>query len=72
MENGEEFTKKELLPIIGCEFNVCKNLEDKTVKDNGYQVVLLAKIKTVIKILSSWLQWLTRKECIMFLVSIKW
>src|SRR5574343_465495 len=45
LENGEEFTKKELLPIIGCEFNVCKNLEDKTVKDNGYQVVLLAKNK---------------------------
>ncbi|MEN9442183.1 MAG: hypothetical protein RLZ33_2260, partial [Bacteroidota bacterium] len=45
LENGEEFTKKELLPIIGCEFNVCKNLEDKSVKDNGYQVVLLAKNK---------------------------
>lgn len=45
LENGEEFTKKELLPIIGCEFNVCKNLEDKTVKDNGYQIVLLAKNK---------------------------
>jgi DNA polymerase-3 subunit alpha len=45
LENGEEFTKKELLPIIGCEFNVCKNLEDKTQKDNGYQVVFLAKNK---------------------------
>ena len=45
LENGEEFTKKDLLPIIGCEFNVCKNLEDKTVKDNGYQVVFLAKNK---------------------------
>jgi len=44
-ENGESFDKKELLPIIGCEFNVCRNLEDKTVKDNGYQVVLLAKNK---------------------------
>lgn len=43
--NGEEFTKKELLPIIGCEFNVCKNLEDKSQKDNGYQVVFLAKNK---------------------------
>lgn len=45
LENGEEFTKKELLPIIGCEFNVCKNLEDKTQKDNGYQIVFLAKNK---------------------------
>ena len=44
-EAGEEFTKKELLPIIGCEFNVCRNLKDKTQKDNGYQVVLMAKNK---------------------------
>ena len=42
---GEIFTKKELLPIIGCEFNVCRDLTDKTQKDNGYQVVLLAKNK---------------------------
>jgi DNA polymerase-3 subunit alpha len=45
IENGEPFTKKDIIPIIGCEFNVCKNLEDKTQKDNGYQVVLLAKNK---------------------------
>lgn len=44
-EEGLEFNKKELLPIIGCEFNVCKNLEDKSQKDNGYQVVFLAKNK---------------------------
>ena len=44
-KNGVPFTKKELLPIIGCEFNVCKNLEDKSQKDNGYQVVFLAKNK---------------------------
>ena len=42
---GEEYTKKEILPIIGCEFNVCRNHDDKTQKDNGYQVVLLAKNK---------------------------
>jgi DNA polymerase-3 subunit alpha len=42
---GIEYTKKEILPIIGCEFNVCRNLEDKTQKDNGYQVVFLAKNK---------------------------
>ena len=45
LEKGEEFTKQELLPIIGCEFNVCKDLEDKKQKDNGYQVVFLAKNK---------------------------
>ena len=32
-------------PIIGCEFNVCENHKDKSQKDNGYQVVLLAKNK---------------------------
>lgn len=45
IEAGEEFTKQELLPIIGCEFNVCKNLEEKSHQDNGYQVVFLAKNK---------------------------
>lgn len=44
-ENGEPFEKKKLMPIIGCEFNVCRDLTDKTQKDNGYQVVLLAKNK---------------------------
>jgi len=44
-ENGEPFSKKEILPIIGCEFNVCRNLSDKTQKDNGYQIVILAKNK---------------------------
>ena len=43
--NGEKFDGKEILPIIGCEFNVCRDLTDKTQKDNGYQVVLLAKNK---------------------------
>ncbi|PHR36714.1 MAG: DNA polymerase III subunit alpha [Fluviicola sp.] len=44
-ENGEAFEEQELIPIIGCEFNVCRDLRDKTQKDNGYQVVLLAKNK---------------------------
>ncbi len=43
--NGEPFEKNELLPIIGCEFNVCRDRLDKTQKDNGYQVVFLAKNK---------------------------
>lgn len=45
IENGEEPTKKILKPIVGCEFYVCENHEDKTKKDNGYQMVILAKNK---------------------------
>ena len=44
-EAGLEFSKKEIVPIIGCTFNVCSNHLDKTQKDNGYQIVLLAKNK---------------------------
>ena len=32
-------------PIVGCEFFVCEKHTDKTRKDNGYQVVFLAKNK---------------------------
>jgi len=42
---GEEPTDAEIKPIVGCEFNVCENHADKTKKDNGYQIVLLAKNK---------------------------
>ena len=44
-EKGEEFDGAEMMPIIGCEFNVCRDMHDKSQKDNGYQVVLLAKNK---------------------------
>ncbi|WP_179343351.1 DNA polymerase III subunit alpha [Winogradskyella ursingii] len=44
-ENGEAKTGQLIKPIIGCEFFVCENHEDKTRKDNGYQIVLLAKNK---------------------------
>ena len=44
-ENGEETTDNIIKPIVGCEFFVCENHTDKTRKDNGYQVVLLAKTK---------------------------
>lgn len=44
-QKGESFEGQEILPIIGCEFNVCRNHQDKTVKDNGYQIVCLAKNK---------------------------
>jgi len=45
IERGEEPTDVILKPIVGCEFFVCDNHEDKKRKDNGYQIVLLAKNK---------------------------
>ena len=44
-KDGLPFDKNEILPIIGCEFNICADLNDKSQKDNGYQVVFLAKNK---------------------------
>ncbi|WKK66742.1 DNA polymerase III subunit alpha [Lutimonas zeaxanthinifaciens] len=43
--NHNKNAEKPIVPIIGCEFNVCENHQDKSHKDNGYQVVLLAKNK---------------------------
>jgi DNA polymerase-3 subunit alpha len=45
IENGEEPTEVPMKPIVGCEFYVCEDHKDKTRKDNGYQIVLLAKTK---------------------------
>lgn len=36
---------KEIKAIVGCEFYVCENHKDKSRKDNGYQIVFLAKNK---------------------------
>lgn len=44
-ENGSPFSKRPILPIIGCEFNVCRERKNKTEKDNGFKVVFLAKNK---------------------------
>ena len=44
-EKGEVPPEKEIKPIIGCEFFVCENHLDKTRKENGYQVVFIAKNK---------------------------
>ncbi|OYU84622.1 MAG: DNA polymerase III subunit alpha [Flavobacterium sp. BFFFF2] len=44
-ETGEEVLDSRIKPIVGCEFYVCENRLDKTRKDNGYQVVFLAKNK---------------------------
>ncbi|WP_103865398.1 DNA polymerase III subunit alpha [Aquimarina sp. I32.4] len=45
IENGQEPEGVEIKPIVGCEFFVCENHTDKSRKDNGYQIVLLAKNK---------------------------
>jgi DNA polymerase-3 subunit alpha len=37
--------KQEIKPIVGCEMNLCRDLRDKKVQDNGYQIPLLAKTK---------------------------
>ncbi|KJD33794.1 DNA polymerase III subunit alpha [Tamlana nanhaiensis] len=44
-ESGQPTNKKLIKPIVGCEFFVCENHADKTRKDNGYQIVLIAKNK---------------------------
>ncbi len=44
-ERGEIPTEKIIKPILGCEFFVCEDHKDKSRKDNGYQIVMLAKNK---------------------------
>lgn len=41
----KEAMGKELKPILGCEFNLCRDRKNKANKDDGYQTVLLAKNK---------------------------
>jgi DNA polymerase-3 subunit alpha len=43
--NHNKTAATPMKPIVGCEFNVCGDHKNKSVKDNGYQVVLLAKNK---------------------------
>ena len=43
--NHNKTAETPMKPIIGCEFNVCEDHKNKSQKDNGYQVVLLAKNK---------------------------
>ena len=45
LENGSAPTEVLMKPIVGCEFFVCEDHKNKSVKDNGYQIVLLAKTK---------------------------
>ena len=45
-ENNPESEKpQQLKGIVGCEFFVCEDRNDKNNKDNGYQIVFLAKNK---------------------------
>ncbi len=37
--------KSDITPIVGCEFNLCRNHSDRTQKDDGFQTVVLAKNK---------------------------
>ncbi len=41
--NQLENKKNPIKPILGCELNICRNHLDQTRKDNGYQMVFLAK-----------------------------
>src|SRR5690606_20774269 len=42
---GDEPKGQIIKPIVGCEFYICDDRKDKNRKDNGYQVVFLAKNK---------------------------
>ena len=41
----EDEKEKEIKAIVGCEFFVCEDHTNKSHKDNGYQIVILAKNK---------------------------
>lgn len=45
VKKGELPTEVLIKPIVGCEFFVCEDHKDKTRKDNGFQIVFLAKNK---------------------------
>src|SRR5690606_614905 len=44
-EAGLEPSQVLIKPIVGCTLNVCENHLDKSIKDNGHQIVMLAKNK---------------------------
>lgn len=41
----KEAISKDIKPILGCEFNLCRDRKNKSNKDDGFQTVLLAKNK---------------------------
>ena len=44
-EEDSESKLQTIKPIVGCEFFVCEDHTNKSVKDYGYQIVMLAKNK---------------------------
>lgn len=40
-----EALKNDIKPIVGCEFYLCQNRNEKSYKDDGFQTVLIAKNK---------------------------
>lgn len=44
-EEDKAAGKQEITPIIGCEFYVCEDRLNKSLKDYGFQIVMLAKDK---------------------------
>ena len=43
--NKNAVEEAQIKPIVGCEFYVCEDHKDKTRRDDGYQIVFLAKNK---------------------------
>ncbi len=43
--NYNKTAENPIKPIVGCEFHVCTDHLNKNTKDNGYQIVMLAKNK---------------------------
>ncbi|WP_114747978.1 DNA polymerase III subunit alpha [Pleomorphovibrio marinus] len=41
----KEALAHDIKPIVGCEFNICRDRKNKSNKDDGFQAVLLAKNK---------------------------
>ena len=41
----KEAFNNDIKPILGCEFNLCRDRKNKSNKDDGYQTLLLAKNK---------------------------
>ncbi|GAB1418099.1 DNA polymerase III subunit alpha [Bacteroidales bacterium] len=45
VEEGRQPSAHHLKPVLGCEFYICRDHTDKTTKDNGYLVPIIAKNK---------------------------
>lgn len=45
LKAGKEATETLIKPIVGVELNVCQDHTNKSQKDNGYQIVFIAKNK---------------------------